>query len=168
MKHSGKKTERGYVWNSILLMSSIFGLHILLIIGLIVLIVVLQGFLEYTLWIFLGALALIAGSGIWFWLKIKRRNESIANILNNPSFQGKEVEVSFLGGTVNLRLGSQEGIRKTQEALQIREAHEDIPELEDRETVRIRDLKELGRLMEKGLITEEEYHTAKKRLLEND
>jgi len=168
MKSNRKKAERGYVWNSILLMSSIFGLHIFLIIGLVLVIIVLQGFLEYTLWIFLGAMLLIVGSGFWIWRKWSKRRESVSDVLNSPSFKDRDVEVSFLGGTVNLRLGSQGGVKKTQEALQVHEAKENIPELEDRETVRFRDLKELSRLMEKGLLSEEEYHLAKKRLLEND
>jgi len=167
MNSAKQKAPRGYVWSSILLMSAIFGLHILLLIGLILLVIIFRGFLEYTLWIFLGVLALILGSGFWIWSRLKRRKESVGDILNNPTFQGRDVEVSFMGGAVNLRLGARGSTRKGHEALQGDE-DQNLPELEDQDTVRIRELKELSRLMEKGLITEEEYQSLKKRLLNND
>jgi len=166
MKSKRKKQDKGYIWNSILLMFLIFILHILLIIGLVITVIVLQGFLEYTAWIFLSVFILILGSGFWFWRKFQQRKENLSDILNTPSFKGRDVEVSFLGGTVNLRLGAQSNIKRSQEELQAYENNDEPLELEDQETIRIRDLKELGRLMEKGLITEEEYNLAKKRLLD--
>jgi hypothetical protein len=92
----------------------------------------------------------------------------VRDILNNPTFQGRDVEVSFLGGTVNLRLGARQEMQGSREVLEGPGEHSRIPELEDPETVRVRELRELGRMMEKGLITEEEYQSAKKRLLSND
>jgi hypothetical protein len=92
----------------------------------------------------------------------------LRDILNNPTFRGRDVEVSFLGGTVNLRLGAKEGGQGGREALQGAGEGNRLPELEDPETIRVRELSELGRLMEKGLITEEEYQNAKKRLLSSD
>lgn len=147
------------------MMSAIFGLHILLVIGLVLLVIIFQGFLEYTLWIFLGGIALILCSGFWIWSRLKKRKESMGDTLNSPTFQGRDVEVSFMGGAVNLRLGAREGNRRGREALQGGDNPNDLPELEDRDTVRVRELKELSRLMEKGVITEEEYQSAKKRLL---
>lgn len=166
MKSKRKKQDKGYIWNSILLMFLIFILHILLVIGLVITVIVLQGFLEYTAWIFLSVFILILGSGFWFWRKFQQRKESLSDILNAPSFKGRDVEVSFLGGTVNLKLGAQSNIKRSQETLQEYEKNDEPLELEDQETIRIRDLKELGRLMEKGLITEEEYNLAKRRLLD--
>ncbi len=165
MKSEKQKPLKGYVWSSILLMSGIFGLHILLVIGLVLLVIIFQGFLEYTLWIFLGGIALILCSGFWIWSRLKKRKESMGDTLNNPTFQGRDVEVSFMGGAVNLRLGARNTPRKGHEALQGGEGPNNLPELEDRDTVRVRELKELSRLMEKGVITEEEYQSAKKRLL---
>jgi len=167
MKNTGKKrTEKGEVGRSILLMASIFGLHILLIIGLVLLVIILQGFLKYTLWIFLGGLGLILLSGLLIWKRLKRRKEDVSDVLNSPTFQGREVEVSFLGGTVNLRFGAQDRNKADQQALQGQGPGSGVPELEDKETALTRQLTELSRLMEKGLLTEEEYQRAKKRLLE--
>lgn len=165
MKSAKHKPYKGYVWSSILLMSGIFGLHILLVIGLVLLVIIFQGFLEYTLWIFLGGIALILGSGFLIWSRLKKRKESLGDTLNDPTFRGRDVEVSFMGGAVNLRLGARDNTQRGREALQGGESQNAPLELEDRDTVRVRELKDLSRLMEKGVITEEEYQSAKKRLL---
>ena len=167
MKKKKSTADKGYVWRSILLMSSIFALHIFLIIVLVVLVIILQGFLDYTLWIFLGGLGLIGLSGFLIWRRFIKNKESLSNLLNDPTFKGRDVEVSFLGGAVNLRLGAQNKSNLSQQALQGSE-NQNIPQLEDKDTIRVRELNELSRLMEKGILTDDEFQRAKKKLLDDE
>jgi BMFP domain-containing protein YqiC len=80
-------------------------------------------------------------------------------MLRSPLFAGRSVEVSFMGGFASIKL-NQQG-----DHLTAVEAPSAPLQLEDPETQRIRQLTELARLLEKDLISREEYDTAKQQLL---
>ncbi len=78
-------------------------------------------------------------------------------------FNGRSVEVSLLGGMATVKLG-----QSSQPPAIGHDAAIDIPRLEDPDTSRSRDvaeLAELGRLLEKDLITVDEFNKAKGQLL---
>ena len=78
-------------------------------------------------------------------------------------FEGRSIEVSLLGGMATLKLG------KTQDPpLLGHDTSIDIPRLEDSDTIgnrEVTELTELARLLEKDLITVEEFNKAKRQLL---
>jgi hypothetical protein len=154
------KEKTGLV-KSVMLAYMILALHVALIAGLGLLVLFFRGFVQYMLWIFLGGAALIGYSGYRFWRRMKAEGKTLAEMLGNPVFRGRSVEVSLLGGIASIKLGKPEGSRMLSD--------EDVGpaprQLEDPETARIRELSELARLLEQDLITRQEYDTAKERLL---
>lgn len=154
------KEKNGLV-KSVLLAYMILALHVLLIAVLGLMVLFFRGFVQYMFWIFLGGAALIGYSGYRFWKRMKAEGKTLAEMLSNPAFRGRSVEVSLLGGIASIKLGAPEGRR----TLSMDEDVSAPRQLEDPETARIRELSELARLLEQDLITRQEYDAAKQRLL---
>jgi hypothetical protein len=154
----GKFKESNGVINGVFTAYSILLLHVLLIAALGVLVLFFRGVITYMLWIFLGGAAILLGSAYYFYRKMKREGKQIKEILKSPAFSGREVEVSLLGGLASVRLGKSGG------APAIEDRSRGVPQLEDPDAVRLRELTELVRLLENDLITLEEYKLAKSRL----
>ena len=152
--------DKDGVFKSVLLAYLILALHVVLIAGLGLLVLFFRGFVQYMLWIFLAGASIIVYSGYRFWRRMKTEGKTLAEMLNNPVFRGRSVEVNLLGGIASFKLGAPD----SRCALP-----DDTPppprQLEDPETARIRELGELARLLEKDLITADEYRQAKRRLL---
>ena len=153
-------TEKDGLVKSVLLAYMILALHVLLIAGLGLLVLFFRGFVQYMLWIFLAGALVVLYSGYRFWRRMKAEGKTLGEMLAQPAFRGRSVEVSLLGGIASFKLGAPSGA--------LLEAGDDVLgplRLEDAETARIRELGELARLLEKDLITREEYDAAKQRLL---
>jgi len=134
-------------------------LHVLLMIGLGLMVIFFRGVAQYMLWIFLlGTLAIIT-SGFYFYRRMKAEGKTLKQMLSSPILNGRPVEVSLLGGLASFRIGMPGNARE----LESRVANP-TQQLEDPETVRIRELTQLARMLEKNLITREEYNQAKKSL----
>lgn len=154
--------EKNGLVKSVLLAYMILALHLVLIAGLGLMVLFFRGFVQYMLWIFLGGAALIGYSGYRFWKRMKAEGKTLAEMLSNPVFRGRSVEVSLLGGLASIKLGAPGG----RPALSIDEDDGQAPrQLEDPETARIRELGELARMLEQDLLTRQEYEAAKQRLL---
>ncbi len=156
-----RKDKEGLV-KSVLLAYMILALHVVLIAGLGLMVLFFRGFVQYMLWIFLGGVALIGYSGYRFWRRMKAEGKTLKEMLNSPAFRGRSVEVSLLGGIASLKIGTPEGYRTPM----IGDDATPPPLLEDPESARIRGLSELARLLEKNLITRQEYDEAKQRLMQ--
>lgn len=156
----GKPAEKEGLVKSVLLAYLILALHVLLIAGLGLLVLFFRGFVQYMLWIFLAGAVIILYSGYRFWRRMKTEGKTLGEMLANPAFRGRAVEVSLLGGLASFKLGAPGGPRALTD-----DGAPPPRQLEDPETARIRELNELARLLEKELITREEYNLAKQRLL---
>ena len=86
----------------------------------------------------------------------------IHDIENSTLFQGRSFEVSFLRGLASLKFGRSGDLKTIENS-----SSEAKFQLEDPETVRIRELTELARMYEKKLITSEEYQRAKDQVLKS-
>jgi len=160
----GKKKEGDGLVKSVLLAYLILALHVLLIAGLAILVLFFRGVVNYMLWIFLGGIALIAFSLFYFFRRMRAEGRSLREILKNPMFNGRSVEVSLLGGMATVKLGQPSNQRPAIG----NDTAIDIPRLEDPDATRLREvseLSELARLLEKDLITVDEFNRAKRRLL---
>ena len=160
----GKKKEGDGLVKSVMLAYFILALHVLLIAGMAILVLFFRGVVNYMLWILIGGIALVAFSLFYFFKRMRAEGRSLREMLKNPMFSGRSVEVSLLGGMATVKLGQPTG------KLPALESHStiDIPRLEDPETSRnreISELSELARLLEKDLITVDEFNKAKRRLL---
>jgi hypothetical protein len=99
----GKKKEGDGLVKSVLLAYFILALHVLLIAGMAILVLFFRGMVNYMLWIFLGGIVLIGLSAFYFIRRMRAEGKSLREMLRNPMFNGRSVEVSLLGGmaTVN-------------------------------------------------------------------
>ena len=155
---TSKRPENPGVLKSVFLAYFILVLHAILVLGLGGAVLFFGGLVHFMPYIFFGGTALIIYSGYRFFQKLKRDGKSLSEVLSDPLLNGKEVEVSFLGGLVSVRMDG----RGAEERLA---GPRHIAQLEDPEAMRLRELKELARLFEKNLISSAEYHKAKQGLL---
>jgi len=138
-------------------------LHLLIIAGLVLMVIFLRGVTQYMLWVFLGATGLLMLSGFFIYRRIKSKGKKMfQDIENSPLFQGRSFEVSFLSGLASLKFGQPDDLKAIDNL-----SSEARFQLEDPETVRIRELTELARMYEKNLITSEEYNRAKHEILKS-
>lgn len=156
-----KKTSDG-ILKSIVFAHLILFLHLLLFAVLGLLVAFLSGVMQYMYWILLGGMALLGLSAYLFYRRLRKEGKTLGEILRSPVFRGQKIEVSLLGGMATLKLDQgQPGPEKVIDAGR----HKPPLQLEDPETSRIREINTLAQLLEKELITLEEFKKAKQRLL---
>ncbi|MGE4344700.1 MAG: hypothetical protein AB7F20_10545, partial [Geoalkalibacter sp.] len=107
--------------------------------------------------------ALIGLSAYFFYRRIKNRSRQFGTILNDPAFRDRPVEISFLGGLASVRLGNRGQWGEGAAAIEGGQT----PQLEDPEAVRRRELARLVLMLDKDLITQEEYDKLKRDLLKD-
>ena len=160
-KNNKNKGEN--LFGAVLMIHLILFLHLLIIAGIVLMVIFFRGIAQYTLWIFLGAIILILLSAFIVIRRIRSRGKKVfRDIEDSTLYRGREVEVSFLSGLVSLKFGRPDGLK----AIENNSPGANL-QLEDPETVRIRDLAELARMYEKNLITLEEYNQTKNQILKS-
>ena len=155
-----QKPEDGNVVKSIFLAYFILIFHVVLLAVLGLLVLLFSGILNYLIWILLifgGALAM---SGYLLVRYLRRQSGSLAKILSSPEFAGRNVEVNLMGGFASVKISGSDP--DTTPRLTV---DEPLRRLEDPEAVACRELEQLANLLEKDLITREEYLRAKQKLL---
>ena len=162
MAHKNKN-QGDNLFKAVIMTHIILFLHLLIIAGLVLMVIFLRDVTQYVLWVFLGATGLFMLSGLFIYRRVKSKGKKMFHDIENSSlFQGRSFEVSFLRGLASLKFGRPDDLK----------AIENLPsevkfQLEDPETVRIRELTELARMYEKNLITSEEYKRAKHEILKS-
>jgi hypothetical protein len=157
-----KDTEISNIANSLVLASSILIFHVLLLAGLGILVLFFSGIVNYIFWIFLAGSALITGSVYLFFRYMKKEGgTAFLKIMSLPELKGKNVEVNLLGGLASFKIASDQTNPQEIETNRI----PSVRQLEDPSSRRLRELTELARMLEKNLITLDEYHQMKKSLL---
>lgn len=158
------KKESAALFRGILLAHLILFLHLVFIVGLGIVIILFRGLSQYMLWIFLGVTLVLIASAYFCYRFIKTRgHQTLKDLEKTAVFRDRSVEVRFLGGIASLKLG-QPG---TSVAIENTTAETLNPrhQLEDPDTARIRELDRLAHMLEKDLITRDEFVIAKKKLL---
>ena len=145
--------------SSVFLAYGIVLLNVLLIAAIGLLVLFFRGIVHYMTWIFVAGLIAIFVTGYYFLRRMRHEQRRLKEILSLPEFSGRNVEISLLGGFAALRMGA----KKIGPAPPSFDAHA-VLQLEAPENLRVRDLTELGRMLEKGLITREEYELAKQEI----
>ncbi|KIH75439.1 hypothetical protein SAMN05660860_03424 [Geoalkalibacter ferrihydriticus] len=163
-----EKKEDGGILKGIFAGYLILVLHALLMLVVALLVVFLRGVVEYMLWIFLGGVALIGLSAYLFYRRIKKGALNIGGALNDPSLRDRPLEISFLGGLASVRFGRPGQFSEGDQPRAIESRLvEEAPRLEDPEAMRRRELARLVLMLERELITQEEYDKLKQDLLKN-
>lgn len=154
-----KTKNKDGLFKGIMMAHVVLVLHLLLFAGMGLVVAFVGGVMQYMMWILVAGMLAVALSAYWFYRRLRREGKSIADALRSPMFRGRSVEVSLLGGFAKMRLESgkpdsaiEGGTRTTMQ-------------LEDPETARIREINSLAELLEKKLITPDEFAKAKQRLL---
>ena len=139
-------------------------LHVVLIALIGVLIIFFQGLISYMLWIFLGLIGIVAISGYRFYRRLKAQGKGVADAMRTPAFDGRPVEISFMGGLASVRLGG----TSSPQALEAPAAvgSEGVPkQLEAPGTDQVKELNDLAKLLEDDLISPEEFQQLKRQIL---
>lgn len=156
--------ETGDLFRGILLAHLILFLHLLFIVGLGVVIIFFRGVSQYMLWIFLGITAALLASGFFCYRFIKTRGkQTLKDIEESAVFKNRSFEVRFLGGVASLKIGQPGSSMAIDNAAA--ESHNPRHQLEDPDTIQIRELDRLANMLEKDIITRDEFVIAKKKLL---
>jgi len=156
-----KKAGDGLV-KSVLLAYLILALHVLLIAGVAILVLFFRGVVNYMLWIVLGGLGVIGLFAFWLFRRMRAQGRTLGEMLRNPMFSGRSVEVSLLGGMATVKLGQPTQLPA------IDHHRPTTPRLESPEAPPgqgVCELAELARMLERDLITVDEFNAAKRQLL---
>jgi hypothetical protein len=158
-----KKKESEGIIKSVLIAYFILALHVLLIAGIATLVLFFRGVIDYILWILIGGLVVVVISALYFFRRMRAEGRSLREALKNPMFGGRSVEVSLLGGMATLRLGKPSRLLALDPDATINMPRLEAPE--DAHHRELAELAELARLLEKDLITIDEFNKAKQLLL---
>lgn len=160
MFNKNKEDDRHF--KSVLMAYFILILHVILVAGLVLMVIFFRGILNYMIWIFLGGSAIVIASCYKFYTRMKREKKTLREMLSSPQNRGRTVEVSVLGGLASLKIGRS----YNRPALDGRSFGQ-VKQLEDLDTVRIEELSDLVSLLEKTLITLDEYHKYKENIFKS-
>jgi hypothetical protein len=149
------------VIKSIFVGQFIIVLHLLLIAAVGLLILFFSGIVAYMAWILIGGLVALAAGGYYLYRRMKTEGKNLGEMVRSPLFRGRAVEVSVLGGLASLKIG------RPNEPAELTSKGPVQLQLEDGESMRIRELAEMARLFEKNLVTWEEYEAIKKRIFKS-
>jgi len=157
------KQKDSSVTGGVFLAYSIIILHALIIAVLFMLIIFFRGIVHYILWITLAGIVLTIISGLYFFKKLKKNSQKLKDILNDPAFAGRTIELGFFGGTAVLKVKPQ-----TEQPIALGyEPTKALPHMIENDNS-INDLKRLGVLLEQNLITRDEFDRLKKEVLHSD
>jgi len=149
------------VTGGLFLAYSIIILHALIIALLFMLIIFFRGIVHYILWITLGGIGLTFISGLFFFRKLKKNSQKLKDMMNDPAFAGRTLEIGFFGGAAVLRVNPQ-----TEQPIALGyEPTIALPHLKDSDYT-VNNLKHLGSLLEQNLITRDEFDRLKKEILQ--
>lgn len=154
-----RKKENG-IFKNLSVVFMILVIHVLMV-GVIGVMVVFFGWMaNNTGWIILAVSLIITLGGYLFYRKIKSDGKALKEVLGETSLNGKNIEISFMGGLATFKVGDSQTRQITNEGSLNRVRELEAPNAGDAET-----LTELARLYEKKLITLDEYNKAKQNIL---
>jgi cytochrome c biogenesis protein CcdA len=158
-----KKEKDSQHFTSVLMAYFILLLHVILVAVLVLMVIFFRGIVNYLLWIFIVGSIVIIVSGYHFYKRMKKEQKTLGEILNASRFNGRSVEISFLGGLASLKIGSAPHDLPALES----SSSGRLKQLEDPDSARHKEFSELVRLLENNLITLEEYNKFKEEIFKS-
>jgi len=152
------------MFSSVVVIALIILFHILLIVGLISSVILFKGIYDLRWWILGIGLLLVIASGYYFYRRAKAGKRRLRDIMNDPAFQNRSVEISLMGGMATLRVGHQDSHHQQPRMIDVGPEAE-VKQLPAPSSHQIAELTELNRMLEQGLITREEFLRLKKDIL---
>ncbi len=151
------------MFSSVVVIALIILFHVALIVGLISSVILFKGIYDLRWWILGIGLLLVIGSGYYFYRRAKAGKRRLRDIMNDPAFQNRSVEISLMGGMATLRVGHQDHHQQPRMIDVGPDA--EIKQLPAPSSHKIAELSELNRMLEQGLITKEEFMRLKRDIL---
>jgi len=159
------KSEKGSsLTGGVFLAYSIIILHALIISLLVLLIIFFRSIAHHMLLVVLIGIGLTFFSGWYFFRRLKKNSQKLKDILNDPAFSGRALEITFLGGSAVFKVSAQNdqpialGYDKTMA----------LPYTEIASNNSVNDIQRLADLLDKGRITEEEFNRLKEKILSEE
>lgn len=163
-KFKDKTKDKDGVFKSLFAAYFVILLHVFLLAGTGITVILFRGVYNYLPWI-MGGIAVLVLLLFWFfYTRMKKSSRDLKDILSVPEFRGRAVEVKLLGGFATFSIGES---RKDSTPMIGHDGFYDGGQLKlaaPQEGLEHR-LAELARLYEEGLVTQEEFEVAKKRIL---
>lgn len=135
-------------------------LHLLMIAGMGLMVIFFSGVVAYLFWIFLGGMLVIGASGVFFFRRMRAEGRNLKKMMDASLFVGQSLEIEILGGLASVKIGRSNDARRIEQP-----AAPPVYQLEDPSVVSVRELGELARLLEKGLISQEEFNRLKGKII---
>ncbi|MFH1076403.1 MAG: hypothetical protein V1753_06125 [Pseudomonadota bacterium] len=159
MKEKTKK-QRGEVVKGFFLAYLVLFLNVLIALGAGLVILFFKGVFDYLGWIFFFG-AIIIGTGFYFFIKrMKEQGKTLRDALSDPIFAGRSVEIDLLGGLFAVRFGRPNDVFSRPEL-----SANSFKQIENSHKSNVKELTQLAFLLEKKMISEEEFAKAKEELL---
>lgn len=158
-QNNRSRSQDSSIFSGVMLANFVLLFHVALIIGVAFIAFFSGGLFTYLPWILSIGVGLIVGSAYLFWRRLKKQGKNLKDILKDPSFQNRTVEVNVLGGLASLRLGH------IQEPLAIPHQNCNSPmQLEAPSADSEEQLKDLALLLKQDLITFDQYLQGKQQV----
>lgn len=158
---STNKNGSAGLMKSILAAHLVLILHIMLIAGIGCLILFFRGIVQYMAWILVIGSAMIFFAGWLIRRRMVQEGKQLKEILSLPSLSGRTIEVSVLGGMASIRLEKPSDAQPVDQSGLL--SHQ--TPLIGSESGQLRELSELVELLNKNLITLEEYNKFKTKII---
>lgn len=159
-----KEEPNRSMFSSVVVIALILLFHVVLIIGLISSVILFKGIYDLRWWILGVGLLLIGASCYVFYRRAKAGKRRLRDIMNDPAFQNRSVEISLMGGMATLRVGHLDSQHQQPRMIDVN-PNDDIKQLPAPSSHQIAELTELSRMFEQGLITKEEFMRLKQDIL---
>ncbi|KPA10199.1 conserved hypothetical protein, membrane [Candidatus Magnetomorum sp. HK-1] len=143
---------------------SIIIMHALIIALLFMVIIFFRGIVHYMFWVVLAGIGFTFISGWYFFRRLKKNSQKLKDLLNDPAFSGRTLEIAFLGGSAVFKVSA----RNDQPFALGYEQTMALPPPDNAKNNSINDLQKLSDLLENKRITEEEYQRLKAQILNNE
>jgi len=158
-----KQKDKDGLFKSIFTAYFILLLHVFLLAGVGLTVVLFKGVYHYLPWI-MGGIGIMVLIIAWiFYRRIKQNTSELKDILSVPEFQDRTVEVRLLGGLASFKIKARENTQKLPELAAGYAQPHLIESAVDRAE---RKMLEINTLYEKNLISEDEFQTARQRIIQ--
>lgn len=149
------------VFNGVVLGYLVLVLHILLMIGLGITVVLIKGIYDFRWLILIVGIALIGVSSYYFYHYFKQHKQKLSDLMSDPAFTDRTLEISLMGGMATMRLGHKDDSVRLIQA----DTETEVKQLESSESIQIRELSKLSRMLDDELITREEFLRLKQEII---
>lgn len=157
-KQWGEITKSFFFSYLVLTLILVLNIALFFVVGIII--IFFKGVLDYIVWILILGAILIGTFSYLFWKRMKERGKTLRDMMDDSLFSGRDVEVNLLGGFFSVKIGRPTKPLSMEDLLSSKPKQLEVPQIS-----RARELAHLAALLEKNLITREEFFRAKEELM---